>query len=229
MDSQLNILVVEDHDDLRDVTVAALLGLGHIAQGVDCAETMDEVLAEFRPDIVLLDLNLPGEDGLSIARRLRAAEPGLGIIMVTARDSARDVMAGYEMGADIYVPKPTSPEELNAAIRALARRLNVASPQIPAVELDVRAMRLHGPLGMVDVSHQEGELLASLARAPDHRQETWQMLERIGKQADEHEIRALAVQIVRLRKKLELAGAAEPTIKAIRGVGYQLCIGLILR
>lgn len=229
MDSPLNILVVEDHDDLRDVTVAALLGLGHVAQGVDCAEAMDEVLAEFRPDIVLLDLNLPGEDGLSIARRLRAAEPRLGIIMVTARDSTRDVMAGYETGADIYVSKPTSPEELNAAIRALARRLIVATPQVSPLELDVRAMRLHGPQGMVDVSHLEGELLAALARAPNRRQETWQMLERIGKQADEHEIRALAVQVVRLRKKLELAGAPEPTIKAIRGVGYQLCAGLILR
>ncbi len=226
MTHPLNILVVEDHDDLRDVTVSALQAQGHTAQGVDCAEAMDEVLANFRADIVLLDLNLPGEDGLSIARRLRAAEPGLGIIMVTARDNAKDVMAGYEMGADIYVAKPASPEELNAAIRALARRLGVTAS--PVLELDLRAMRLHGPKGVVDISHQEGELLAALARAADHRQETWQMLERIGKQADEHEIRALAVQIVRLRKKLEQAGASDPTIKAIRGVGYQLCIGLTL-
>lgn len=228
MDSPLNILVVEDHDDLREATVAALQAQGHIVQGADCAESMDEALAGFQPHIVLLDLNLPSEDGLSIARRLRAAEPGLGIIMVTARDSARDVMAGYETGADIYVSKPTSPAELHAAIRALARRLAVASPPAISLELDLRTMRLQGPGGLVDVSHQERELLTALARAPDHRQETWQLMERIGKQVEEHEIRALAVQIVRLRKKLEQAGAPDPTIKAIRGVGYQLCIGLTL-
>lgn len=222
----LSILVVEDHDDLREATVAALAAMGYAVQGVDCAEAIDEALAAFRPDLLLLDLNLPGEDGLGAARRLRAAQPALGIIMVTARDQAKDVMRGYGSGADIYVTKPTSPEELDAAIRALGRRLRPAGRETGRLVLQPRLLRLQGPLATVDVSDQECQLLAALGHARDRRLETWQLLEFAGKPADELEKRALAVQIVRLRKKLGEAGAPEPTVKAIRGTGYQLCIPL---
>jgi CheY-like chemotaxis protein len=107
MDTQLNILVVEDHDDLREATVAAISAMGYTVQGGDCAEAMDEVLAHFRADVALLDLNLPGEDGLSIARRLRSAQPAIGIIMVTARTQANDFMQGYGSGADSMSPTPS--------------------------------------------------------------------------------------------------------------------------
>jgi DNA-binding response OmpR family regulator len=227
MNTPLNILVVEDHDDLREATVMALSHMGYRTQGVDCAEAMDEALPRFPADILLLDLNLPGEDGLSIARRLRAAQPDIGIIMVTARNQAKDVMTGYSNGADIYVTKPVSPEELNAAIHALSRRLRVQPKE--ALELDSQSLRLRGNAAAIDVSYADHQLLAALARAHDHRLETWQLLEVIGKPLDEQEKRTLAVQIVRLRKKLVQAGAPEPTIKSIRGTGYQLCIPLELR
>ena len=226
MDTKLNILVVEDHDDLRDATVAALINLGYHASGVDCAEAMDEALARLSADILLLDLNLPGEDGLSIARRLRAAQQGIGIIMVTARNRTQDVMTGYGSGADIYVTKPVSPGELNAAITALARRVKPAAPDARQLRLDIKGLRLTGPHVAVDLSSNECHLLAALAQARDQRLETWQLLELLAKKADEAEKRALTVQIVRLRKKIEQAGAPEPTIKSIRGSGYQLCISL---
>lgn len=226
MDTPLNILVVEDHDDLREATVAALRAMGYAAQGVDCAEAMDEVLGRFRPDIVLLDLNLPGEDGLSIAQRLRAAEPGLGLIMVTARNRPQDVRKGYDSGADIYVTKPTSPDELDAAIQALLRRLRPATPVPTRLRLNRQTLCLTGPQGSAPVSDGDAQLLTALARARDQRLETWQLLELLGKSLDDPEKRALTVQIVRLRKKLEHAGAAEPTIKSIRGTGYQLCVRL---
>lgn len=225
MDSGLNIIVVEDHDDLREVTVDALQGMGHQARGVDCAEALDEMLAVFAADALVLDLNLPGEDGISIAQRIRKAQPGMRIIMVTTRDAIRDVLSGYDSGADIYLSKPTSPEELGAALRALGRRIRSEIP--PALlNLDLSRLRLKGPQGTVDVSEHECQLLAALARTREHRLETWQLLELGGRSMTLPDKKALAVQIVRLRKKLLDVGAVEPTIKSIRSTGYQLCLDL---
>jgi len=227
MDSTLKIIVVEDHDELREVTVEALHAAGHDVRGVDCAEALDEALAVFSADVLVLDLNLPGEDGISIARRLRKVQPHTGIIMVTARDAAKDVLSGYDSGADIYLTKPTSPEELGAAIRALARRIRpTAAIGELALTLDTALLQLKGPQDSIDVSDQESQLLSALARARDHRLETWQLLELTGKSTSANDKKALAVQIVRLRKKLIDIGAAEPVIKSIRSTGYQLCVVL---
>jgi DNA-binding response OmpR family regulator len=146
--------------------------------------------------------------------------------MVTARNRTQDVMTGYGSGADIYVTKPVSPDELNAAIKALARRVKLPEQAPQQLRLDIKGLRLTGPHAVVDLSSNECHLLAALAQALDQRLETWQLLELLAKKADEAEKRALTVQIVRLRKKLEQAGAPEPTFKAIRGSGYQLCISL---
>jgi DNA-binding response OmpR family regulator len=227
--SQLNILVVEDHDDLRDATVAALSDMRYSVRGVASAEAIDDEAGRFAVDIVLLDLNLPGEDGISVARRLRAAKPSLGIIMVTARNQAKDVMQGYQSGADIYVAKPVSPEELHAAIQALSRRIRPQERAAESLTINTQALQLKGPQGVVDLSDHECQLLSALNRAKDRRLETWQLLELLGKEADENEKRALTVQFVRLRKKLAEAGAPEPTIKSIRGAGYQLCVILELQ
>jgi DNA-binding response OmpR family regulator len=228
MDTALNILVVEDHDDLREATVEALARLGHHAIGVDCAETMDETLRKFPADLLLLDLNLPGEDGISIACRLRAAQPDIGIIMVTARNSAADVMRGYDSGADIYITKPVSPSELNAAIQALSRRLQATKNAPKPFTLAARTLELRGPQKSIALSGSDYQILTGLAKAPGRRLETWELLESIGKPLDEAEKRALTVHIVRLRKKLEQIGAPLPTIKSIRGTGYQLCIELCI-
>lgn len=227
MDSGLNIIVVEDHDLLREVTVDALRSAGHDARGASCAEALDDELAGFRADVIVLDLGLPGEDGLSLARRIRAAQPEMGIIMVTARDERQDVLSGYGSGADLYLAKPVSPEELGAAVKALARRMRMSAPVAP-VTLSEGSMTLKGPLAQVGLSDQECSILTALCRAPGHRLETWQLIELSGRTADDHGKRALEVQIVRLRKKMELAGITGPLIKSIRGTGYQLCVSLIL-
>jgi len=227
MDTALKIIVVEDHDELREVTVEALNALCHDVRGVDSAETLDEMLPIFSADVLVLDLNLPGEDGISIARRLRKAQPTMGIVMVTARDAAKDVLSGYDSGADIYLTKPTSPEALDAAIRALARRIRPASGQDDAaITLNMSLLQLKGPQAVIDISDHESHLLSALARARDHRLETWQLLELTGKSTSATDKKALTVQIVRLRKKLTDAGAPEPTIKSIRSTGYQLCVAL---
>lgn len=226
MDTPLNIVVVEDHADLREATVAALCSMGHDARGVDCAEALDDELGAFRADLLVLDLNLPGEDGLSLARRIRAAEPGIGIIMVTGRTQLNDRMRGYGSGADIYLPKPGSVEELGAAIQALARRIRPPVSLQDGLSLNPVTLQLQGPKQLVDVSDHESTLLLALSKAKDHRLESWQLMELSGSVMEEQSKATLEVQIARLRKKLEHAGAPAPTIKAIRGSGYQLCVAV---
>ncbi|NDY84045.1 response regulator [Orrella sp. NBD-18] len=123
MDSTLKIIVVEDHSELRQVTVLALHKLGYEVRGVENAIALYTTLNEFNADLLILDLNLPGEDGLNIAKRMRNARPNIGIIMVTVREHLQDKISGYTNGADLYLTKPTSIDELEAAIEALSRRL----------------------------------------------------------------------------------------------------------
>jgi len=229
MDSGLNIVVVEDHDDLREATVAALCTMGHVARGVECAEALDDELGSFQADLLILDLNLPGEDGISLARRIKSVEPDIGIIMVTARSLISDKTAGYDNGADIFLTKPISAEELGAAIQALSRRLRPTATSPVKLKLNPVTLQLCGERAVVDLSNLECTLLLALGKAKDHRMESWQLMELSGKSMDEFNKSALEAQIVRLRKKLEQAGAATPTLKAIRGIGYQLCTSLQIK
>ncbi len=224
MDTLLNIVVVEDHDALREVTVEALCNMGHNAVGVDCAEALDDEIGAFPIDLLVIDLNLPGEDGISLSCRLRAAQPGVGIIMVTSRSQISEKLSGYESGADLYLTKPASVEELGAAVQALARRMKSHEQARPTFLLNLAALFLQGPQGVVSLSSNEAAMLSVLARAPGHRLESWQLIELSGKAEIELSKNALEVQIVRLRKKLTQAGAVNQPIKAVRGQGYQLCI-----
>jgi len=224
MDTILNIVVVEDHDALREVTVEALRSMGHNAVGVDCAEALADEIGAFPIDLLVIDLNLPGEDGISLARRLRAAQPGIGIIMVTARNQINEKLSGYESGADLYLTKPTSVEELGAAVQALARRMKRHQQARPDFLLNLGTLFLQGPQDGVSLSAHEAAMLSVLARAPGHRLESWQLIELSGKAEVDFNKRTLEVQIVRLRKKLMQAGAINQPIKAVRGQGYQLCI-----
>lgn len=226
MDSSLKIIVVEDHDELREVTVEALVDAGYEVRGVDCSEALDETLHFFGAHVLVLDLNLPGEDGISIAKRMRRAQPKMGIVMVTARAAPKDLSNGYDSGADIYLTKPTSPKELLAAIRALTRRMSpVAEKHASNLTIDMHTLQIQG-IQNIDISDQEALVLSTLARARDQRLETWQLLEFTGRSTGASDKKALAVQIVRIRKKLIDAGATEPIIKSIRGTGYQLCIDI---
>ncbi|MGZ8223388.1 MAG: response regulator transcription factor, partial [Methylobacter sp.] len=211
-----------DHDALREVTVAALCNMNHNAVGVDCAEALYDEIGAFP-----IDLNLPGEDGISLARRLRSAQPDVGIIMVTARSQISEKLSGYDSGADLYLTKPTSVEELGAAVGALARRIKRREQEQSGFVLNSAGLFLQGPQSGVGLSAHEAAMLSALARAPGHRLESWQLIELSGKEEDINK-HALEVQIVRLRKKLVQAGAAGQPIKAVRGQGYQLCIKVVV-
>lgn len=230
MDTALNIVVVEDNDALRNITVDALREIGHHVVGVSCAEAVDDEVSNMPMDLMVVDLNLPCEDGISLARRSRAAQPGLGIIMVTSRGLIEQKLLGYDSGADIYLAKPVALAELAAATRALGLRLQREQP-LPENNFHLKKIdhSLHGPQAPtvgLGLSALEFATLAAFARAPGQRLEYWQLTELAGKSGFDMKRNALEVQMVRLRKKLLKAGAPQPSIKTVRGVGYKLCVKL---
>ncbi|OGB57387.1 MAG: transcriptional regulator [Burkholderiales bacterium RIFOXYD12_FULL_59_19] len=221
----LNIIVVEDHDDLRDITVETLRAIGHQVVGVDCAEALVEIADSMHVDLMLIDLNLPGEDGISLAQRIRQGQPGIGIIMLTARGKVSEKLQGYASGADLYLTKPTTMDELGAAVQALSRRLRPAAQTSAALKLDLHKLTLsgqHSQNTQINLSAHEGSLLAAFARAPGQRLEHWQLIALLGKV--DCSKAGLEMQIARLRKKLVQVSADEQPIKVIRQVGYQLSI-----
>ncbi len=228
MPAPLHIVVVEDHAALREMTVDALAQPGWQVTGFESAEALCEACAALPIDIAVLDLNLPGEDGLSLARRLRERKPEVGIVMLTVRDSVAQRVAGYEHGADIYLPKPTSSAELVAAVAALARRLVPVRLPSEMPKLDVQAGVLHTAKGTLALRGAETALLRALALAPDGLLESWQLLDVLQKPFDEDGKRQLAVIVTRLRAKLEAHGLATPAIRSERGIGYRLVLPLTL-
>ena len=120
MATHLSIVLVEDNDDLRELTADALRAEGHRVTALSCAEELEDKAGGAAADLFLIDLNLPGEDGFSLARRIRQVQPLVGILIVSARSELQDKVQGYDCGADAYLPKPVPFEELRAAINSFA-------------------------------------------------------------------------------------------------------------
>ena len=225
----VKLLVVEDHLALLDAIVETLAASGYEVIGIDSAEALDQLPPHFVADIAILDINLPGENGLSLAQRLRCVQPRIGIIMLTALHALEHKLAGYEHGADIYLTKPTAPQELCAAVMALAQRVRQSSAsQPPAFTLDTVTHLLHTPQGELVLSQPESTLLHALALAPDYTLEVFQALERLDKTVDASGKTQLEVMISRLRSKLVAHGAPAVPIRSVRGKGYRLCMPLRL-
>ena len=229
MDARLNIVVVEDNDELRDATVDALRIEGHHVLGLNCAEALPEKASWRRIDLLLADLNLPGEDGLALTKRVRAMQPDIGIIMVTARSLSSDKRRGYDSGADIYITKPVSLEELSAAIQSLSRRLKPQAAPLVGLTLDMDRHILRGPDQTdVQLTSHESALLAAFSRAAECRLETWQLIAILEKDGADDPKAAVEILIARLRKKLLQAHCAALAIKSIRNWGYQMSAQLQL-
>ena len=180
----------------------------------------------------LIDLNLPGENGFSLTRRLRDAYPLAGLIIVTARSGLNDKLEGYAQGADLYMSKPLEVPELCAAVAALGRRrqrVQEVMEQRQAYTLSQQQLTLtRSGRTPVNMSAAEIAMLVTFARAPGQRVAYWQIAESLGLDPQTYPKSALEVRIVRLRKKLVDAGAQSSCIEAVRGHGYQLCIALTL-
>ena len=224
MATHLSIVLVEDNEDLRELTADALRAEGHRVVALSCAEELEDHAAGAAADVFLIDLNLPGEDGFSLSRRIRQAQPLVGIIIISARSDLQDKIVGYDSGADWYLPKPVPFGELSAALKSFARRRQAQQVEsvTPAGGLRLQQRELHGPAGSVRLTPAEEALLTAFARAPSGRLESWQLLELLGMDSAEASKTSLEVRITRLRKKLAQAGAEGHSLESIRGIGYQL-------
>jgi DNA-binding response OmpR family regulator len=224
----LKLAIIEDHDELRESIADHLCAQGYRVGSFPCVE--DFVASDYARDaaILLLDLMLPGEDGVSFSRSLRAQGSTVGIIMLTARSEIQQRAFGYTSGADIYLTKPSSPEEITAAVRALALRLPTAAQPGTDLTLLRRALKLRGPKGTAQLSAVEVEILATFAKSAEGRLPV-ETLCRICGYTSDHGVprKQVEVRMARLRRKIETCDD-ETQILAVRGWGYQLSKGLIL-
>jgi two-component system phosphate regulon response regulator OmpR len=228
-DTPIQILVVDDDAALRALLGDYLAGEGFSVAGAEDGVAMDAWLTEHETDLVILDLMLPGEDGLTLARRLRA-RADVPIIMLSARGDDIDRIVGLEVGADDYMPKPFNPRELLARIRAvLRRRAPSASPEIREdagcirfgpYRLDFGQRELRRGDQPVVLTSGELELLRILAEHPDRILDRDLLLDLLKGYERSPFDRSIDVQIARLRAKIEPDTKRPRYIRTIWGKGY---------
>ena len=226
--SQPHILIVDDDREIRDLLSRFLVKHGMRVSGARDGVEMMKALDERGIDLVVLDLMLPGEDGFTLCRRLRA-EAATPVIMLTAMGEETDRIVGLEMGADDYLPKPFNPRELLARIKAVLRRTQAAAPA-PAGERPVRfagwslepgARRLTAPDGRdVALSTGEYELLYAFVTHPRRVLSRDQLLDLARGRAAAPFDRSIDIQVMRLRRKIETDPQEPQLIKTVRGGGY---------
>lgn len=228
------VAVVEDDSLLRGELQYHLSSHGFSVHAVNSGSALDDVMSQQAIDLFVLDLNLPGENGLSICRRLRQTLPRAGIVIVTARAALQDRLLGYEQGgADFYLTKPISPNELVLVLKSLGRRMNLDT-EVNEWRLSLRDRTLKGPEPdqKLRLTFREKALLVALTQASEHTLPSGDLCDLLmGDQTDELMSKhALEELIARLRKKFKNVQGpdAEPAIKTAWGVGYQLCVEIRL-
>ncbi len=218
------LLLVEDDASVREVTQVGLQRAGFT---VLTARDGNEGLSLFRsrrPDAVILDVMLPGRDGLEVCRAIRQ-ESAVPVVMLTALSGTIDVVVGLEAGADDYVTKPFEMAELVARVRAALRRATQMSPSevvlLGSLRIDPAAHAVEGPEGEITLTPTEFRLLVELARRPGQVFTREMLLERVWGYGYLGDSRLVDVAVQRLRAKVE-ADPAQPTlIRTVRGVGYR--------
>jgi DNA-binding response OmpR family regulator len=225
-----HVLVVDDDPSIRQMLVDFLGDYDFKVSAVESGAAMADALTRSAIDLLILDVRLPDDDGIQIARRLRE-QSDLAIIVITGRRDEADRVMALELGADDYLTKPFSPRELLARVRALLRRSKmqgVAVGKAPGArayrfagwELNVGLRKLTSPQGeLIPLSNGEQNLLTAFLGAPQRMLTRAQLLELSRLHDDEVYDRSIDVQVGRLRRKLEAPGQA-PLIRTDRGAGY---------
>ena len=222
------ILMVDDDPGIRDVVSDFLGRHGYRVETAADAEEMERALARGPVDLIVLDVMMPGEDGLAVCRRLTSSESAPPIIMLSAMGEDTDRIVGLELGADDYLAKPCNPRELLARIRAVLRRAEQrgqansigAGCEFAGWRLDLVRRELRSPPGVVvNLSSGEFSLLRAFVERPQRVLTRDQLLDMARGPDTEAYDRAIDVQISRLRKKLEDCAGRDP-IRTVRGEGY---------
>jgi two-component system, OmpR family, alkaline phosphatase synthesis response regulator PhoP len=223
------ILVVDDEPRITRLVRDYLENAGFaVTAAHDGAEALMRARTE-RPDLVVLDLGLPGLDGLDVTRSLRR-DSGVPIIMLTARDDEADRVVGLELGADDYVTKPFSPRELVARVRAVLRRRDAAAEGAETLTagdlvLDIPRMRAEVGGRRVELTTTEFQLLSAMARQPGRVFTRSQLLDAIHGVAFESYERAIDAHVKNIRRKIEPDPRAPRHLLTVYGVGYRLTDG----
>jgi two-component system, OmpR family, response regulator len=224
------LLIVDDDREIRDLLSALLTRRGYTVLTAREEREMRQALGSSQVDLIILDLMLPGKDGLTICRELRAAT-AIPIIMLTARGEPTDRIVGLEIGADDYLPKPFEVRELEARIRAVLRRSGAESSRPDGTlgarftfagwTLDARQRQLSSPEGVVvELTSGEFDLLLVFAERPQRVLSRHQLMDLArGREATAFD-RSIDVQVSRLRRKIEGVGAISELIKTVRSSGY---------
>jgi two-component system OmpR family response regulator len=225
--SPIRVLVVDDEPSLAELLGSVLRYEGwDIRTAADGASAVREA-REFEPDAVVLDVMLPDFDGLEVLRRLRASQPGICVLFLTARDSVEDRVKGITAGGDDYVTKPFSLEEVLARLRGLLRRAGLTQARNNGSQLtvgdlsmdeDAREVRRGGDL--IELTATEFELLRFLMRNPRRVLSKAQILDRVWNYDFGGQAHVVELYISYLRKKIDTG--REPLIHTVRGVGYVL-------
>ena len=220
------VLVVDDEDHIVELARLYLTREGYEVEGVgDGAQALTR-FGQIKPDLVVLDIMLPGVDGLTICKEIRKHSQ-VPIIMLTARDEVTDKVVGLEVGADDYLTKPFHPQELVARAKALLRRARV-EPDAPKL---IRAGKLEVDLERHEVRHgnakvqlrpKEFDLLALLARHPGRVYQRSELLDLVWGYDFPGYTRTVDVHVQQVREKLASAGVTDPSIHTVWGVGYRL-------
>lgn len=221
----MRILVVEDEPKLAGHITRALVRRGHLATAQhDGALGLQAALAD-PPDLVVLDLNLPGLDGLSVLARLRAAASTARVLILTARGEVEHRVKGLQAGADDYLAKPFAMDELVARVEALGRRGATPSAadrlKVADLHMDVQHRRVVRAGKPITLSPREFDVLQVLMQEPGRAFSRTELCERVWQRDHEYDTRTVEIFITRLRKKVD-SGFVPPLIHTLRGVGYSI-------
>ena len=222
------IVIVEDEEDILELVRHNLQREGYTVEGVGDGDEGLAAIREQTPDLAILDLMLPGMDGLEICRKLKAnpETSSIPIIMLTARGEEADIVTGLEMGADDYITKPFSPRILSARVKACLRRPRSATHEAPDTAVRLHSISLDPAKHEAFVGERKLELtltefriLHLLLRKPGRVFTRYQIVDSVHGEAHPVTDRSVDVQIVSLRRKLGEAGA---NIETVRGIGYRM-------
>lgn len=223
------IYCVEDDASIRELTVYALNASGFSALGLECAEALWQQLGKEQPELILLDIMLPDEDGISILKRLKsdAATAEIPVIMLSAKSSEIDKVTGLENGADDYITKPFGIMELLSRVKAVLRRSHVQKPEQQQVlsahdlTIDLNQRTVVYLETEIVLTYKEFELLSYLVRNRGSAISRDRLLEQVWGFSYEGETRTVDAHVKTLRQKLEAAGCTN-LIHTVRGYGYKI-------
>lgn len=226
MSTPVHLTLVDDNPMVVEEMCLLLERHGYIVHVADCGEQLNELLRRHPVDIVLLDVNLPHEDGYSIARRLRVSHPYIGIVMITARSRFSDRAEGYQAGADIYLTKPVHPDELIALLGKLGARLMPTRPSRFLLMRGEQCLKTDSGIRL-DLTPNEFLLLELLMLSPDQEADVEYLRCQLNRDGlGELSRDNLYVLVSRLRGKIATALGVSSCVSAIRGYGYKLNIPL---